>query len=106
MPDPHPMPQVATASEPFRRHLAELQEIRRSLPPGAPAGLKRRLSLAIQVAASPCCSESQADGVPCGSATTSCDQCARALEFIDRVRAEIETSFHGGAGSGEETPEL
>lgn len=84
---------MPVAAQPFRKHLAELQEIRRNLPPDAANMIKRRLNLAIQVASSPTCPESQADGVPCGSATSSCEQCGRALEFIETVRSELETAL-------------
>lgn len=95
MPDPHPTVETPTSAQPFEKHLTELQEIRRQLPPEAPAHIRRRLNLAIQVASSPTCPESQADGVPCASATTACDQCAKALEFIETVRAEVDASLRG-----------
>jgi hypothetical protein len=90
MPQPHLLPDSATPTEPFMRHLEALLDLRQKLPAATPPDLRRRLTLAIQVASSPCCPESQADGVPCGTAETSCDHCARALKWIERVRGELE----------------
>jgi len=51
--------------------------------------LKTRLAelvseLALRVA-HPCCPEAQADGVPCDSAGTACDECRRGIGFLDRL---------------------
>jgi hypothetical protein len=102
-----PQPGAIVAAEPFRRHLAELIELRRRLPADASPALRRRVTLAIQVASSPTCPESQPDGVPCGGSTSSCDHCARAVEFMETVRAEIDEALQEEAAKAEDQePEL
>ena len=88
-----PQQGAIVAAEPFRRHLAELIELRRRLPADASPALRRRVTLAIQVASSPTCPESQPDGVPCGGTATSCEHCTRAIEFMETVRDEIDAAL-------------
>lgn len=48
----------------------------------------------------PRCPELQADGVPCASAHTSCDQCVQVTALIDRLRA----GFRAGLGATSSSP--
>jgi len=73
-------PLVLTAEE--ERLVLALRDV-----PDSP--LKERLvglvgELAARVA-HPCCAEMQADGVPCDSAETACDECRRGTAFLDRL---------------------
>ena len=62
----------------------------RDLPPGRlRADLLAILDELVSVAQDPCCAEMQADGVPCPSAHTACDQCQRVLARLDRIRAAL-----------------
>jgi len=38
------------------------------------------------------CAQMQADGVPCPSAHTACDECQRVLARLDRIRAAVRTA--------------
>jgi len=44
----------------------------------------------VRIAQEPCCAESQADGVPCGSVHSQCDACD---EVFEKVEALVERSF-------------
>ena len=106
MPEPHSNPETIVDSDTFSRNLAELTRMRRQLPSDAPGHIRRRVSLAIQVAASPTCPESQGDGVPCSSAHSSCDHCIKALEFIETVRAEVEMALREEPGPRADPDEI
>lgn len=43
-------------------------------------------------AEAPRCTEAQADGVPCTSASTQCDRCRKAALVLRRMRAEVPHS--------------
>ncbi len=100
LPDPAPL------AESIARHLEALLDLRQRLPEGAPSEVKRRLTLAIQVASSPACPESQADGVPCASVEGSCDHCGRALRWLEGVRQEMEDSLRAAHLLRRDPPEI
>ena len=37
----------------------------------------------------PRCAETQADGVPCASATVACDQCRKVVDVLDGLRTRL-----------------
>lgn len=43
----------------------------------------------LLLAAEPGCAESQADGVPCASVHTSCDQCQKYRDLLAAVRRRV-----------------
>jgi hypothetical protein len=43
----------------------------------------------IDFVARPSCAEMQADGVPCPSAETACDECRRVTEILDGLRRRL-----------------
>ena len=48
----------------------------------------------------PKCPEVQADGVPCASPHSSCDQCVQVTALIERLR----TGLHAGLGDAQSGP--
>jgi hypothetical protein len=63
----------------------------RNLPEGARRRrLQRRLVEVRDLLASPRCAETQADGVPCASAGTSCEECGKAKDLLLSIVREIE----------------
>jgi hypothetical protein len=46
----------------------------------------------LALAQGPCCTEMQADGAPCPSAHTACDQCQRVLARLERIRAALHAA--------------
>lgn len=44
----------------------------------------------VRLGQEPCCTDAQADGVPCGCGQSQCDACDGALERVDAL---IETTF-------------
>ena len=44
-----------------------------------------RVEKLLAFAASPCCAEAQADGVPCATPDGRCERCGKALELVDAV---------------------
>lgn len=76
-----PEPKPLTGSE------ERLLSVARSLPPEA---LHRLVDELCTLVESPRCAESQADGVPCGSAHTSCERCDRFREFLARLRSDVD----------------
>lgn len=67
-----------------------LLEALRCLPPGDVRDAF--LALVDDLAAfaqAPRCTEAQADGVPCSSASTQCDRCRKAAFVLRRMRTEV-----------------
>jgi hypothetical protein len=58
-----------------------------------PSPLRDRMTELIRevvaLVASPACSETQADGVPCHDAHTACDRCGRMLGLLDRLCSRL-----------------
>jgi len=56
--------------------------------------LKSRILAAVndlvRLGQGPCCTDAQADGVPCGCGQSQCDACDGALERVDAL---VETTF-------------
>ena len=81
--------QPASNAEDFAREALLVQRLRDALPPETRAGFFREFDELLTIAAEPRCAESQADGVPCGSADANCEDCGRAIAWLARLRAEI-----------------
>jgi hypothetical protein len=65
----------------------------RDLPPGRlRTDLLALVDELLGFAQDPRCAQMQADGVPCPSAHTSCDECQRALVRLDRIRAALHAA--------------
>ncbi len=86
MPRGEPAPSRA---EDFEREALLIQRLRDELPPDAQARFFREFDRLLTLAAEPRCAEAQADGVPCGTAQSDCEDCGRALAWLARMRAEI-----------------
>lgn len=50
---------------------------------------RRLLGQIVKILREPHCAESQADGVPCGDAHGSCDQCGRAAELAEALGEKL-----------------
>jgi hypothetical protein len=81
-------PAPSTATD-FAREALLVQRLRDELPPEAQKRFFREFEQLLTLAAEPRCAESQADGVPCGTAEADCEDCGRALAWLARLRAEI-----------------
>jgi len=44
----------------------------------------------VEFVSHPTCAEMQADGAPCASAQTSCDECRKVSELLDGLRRRLE----------------
>jgi hypothetical protein len=82
-------PQHASNAEDFAREALLIQRLRDALPPDTRAGFFREFDELLSIAADPRCAEAQADGVPCGTADSNCEDCGRAIAWLARLRAEI-----------------
>jgi len=81
-------PDPSTATD-FAREALLVQRLRDELAPEAQQRFFREFEQLLTLAAEPRCAESQADGVPCGTAQADCEDCGRALAWLARLRAEI-----------------
>ena len=65
----------------------------REMPPGRLHGeLLQLLEDLMKFAQDLHCAPMQADGVPCPSAHTACDDCGPVLERLDRIRAAVRSA--------------
>ena len=46
----------------------------------------------VELGSHPTCPEAQADGVPCASAETSCDECRKVEALVRELRARVEVA--------------
>jgi len=53
------------------------------------ADVTRAMQEFVEFAIEPCCSQVQADGVPCATATASCDRCRNLGSILDRIRVDL-----------------
>jgi hypothetical protein len=69
----------------------QLAAVLGDLPEGP---LKRRLDAFLgelaRLVGHPGCPEMQADGVPCPTATASCEECQQVAELVDMLRAVVK----------------
>lgn len=79
----------APKSEDFAREALLIRRLRDALPADTRAGFFREFDELLCIAADPRCAEAQADGVPCGTADSNCEDCGRAIAWLARLRAEI-----------------
>jgi hypothetical protein len=84
----------------LRRAEEELVRTLREIPEGP---LKRELIEVMQELAdlvrSPSCPEAQADGVPCATAATACEDCQHVVEILASLRLALGWTLdeqHGG----------
>jgi hypothetical protein len=82
-------PSPPSPAEDFAREALLIQRLRDALPPDTRAGFFREFDQLLCIAADPRCAEAQADGVPCGTADSNCEDCGRAIAWLARLRAEI-----------------
>jgi hypothetical protein len=78
-----------SSADDFAREALLIQRLRAELPQSAQERFFREFERLLTLAAEPRCAESQADGVPCGTAQADCEDCGRALAWLARLRAEI-----------------
>ncbi|MGD8376668.1 MAG: hypothetical protein PVF68_11055 [Acidobacteriota bacterium] len=74
----------------LQQEIRLLELLRTRLWLGTHDELLYRLDEALELARCPRCAEVQADGVPCDTAESDCDRCARALLHIRGLRTELE----------------
>jgi hypothetical protein len=75
------------------REVEALRRLQALLTGGDRARLQGEVRRALEVGACPRCAETQADGAPCASPSTACDDCVRALDWIRDLRVEIERAL-------------
>jgi len=72
---------------------AKLVGALRALPPSPLRDrLTRLVSELVDFVAEPSCPELQADGVPCATAETACDECRRLTSLLDALRCRLHGS--------------
>jgi hypothetical protein len=53
----------------------------------------------VEFVSHPTCAEMQADGAPCTSAQTSCDECRKVSELLDGLRRRLDPARPPGASA-------
>jgi hypothetical protein len=75
----------------LRPEEAKLVEALRSIPPSP---LREKLTCFVSeladFVAAPSCAEMQADGAPCTSAQSSCDECRKMTALLDGLRSRLQ----------------
>jgi len=83
----------------LQEELSRLQALRDRLSCQSNDVLLAVTENALRAAGCPACAESQADGVPCETVGTSCEQCVKALGWIRSLRTRIEAEERSSSGA-------
>jgi len=83
----------------LQEELGRLQDLRDRLSCQSHGDLLAVTERALRAAGCPACAETQADGVPCETTGTSCEECVKALGWIRSLRTRIEAEERALSGA-------